>query len=490
MGGVTNEAAVGLPPLTEARRRVWDYYRIEFLPDGYPGKRIDADTLSPHPIYGTYVIADYLGQYTRTKAPELLAAAQRVADASIARMEARDDALIFMYQPGTGISSMPHRFYSGLTQSRYLQVLGRLAARTGDAAYREAGAAVFRSLLIPVEEGGVRRETPGGGTLIEEYTHDVPDYTLNGWTTATLLVDEYARLTDDAEAAELVRASRAGIADVLPLYDVPELANTRYRLTGEVQLRLDFDDGDWQVPSADVVIPWAATLPIQAVGSPKWTNRFLAVKDPRRLLIQALICRATWPRPNRISAEVRVPRDTSVTVSVGMGDYDPSVGTIKPTRFQPLTTVPLRAGANRLDVGVPWEELPLTGYPTTFSKRIGGEWFNQYHFIHIESLQKLHALEASDLFRYYARRWAGYAEAWPTLPVYSDAGVALRRHDSPPPGEADAASAPAPAPQTPTTGAPQGEPPAPAPAGDEVALGHALPAWRRAGRAVRRRTRG
>src|SRR5690625_7811097 len=63
---ITNEADVGLPPLQSSRRAVWEYYRIEFLPNGYPGRRT-GDELFAHPIYGPYVIADYTAQYRRTQ---------------------------------------------------------------------------------------------------------------------------------------------------------------------------------------------------------------------------------------------------------------------------------------------------------------------------------------------------------------------------------------------------------------------------------------
>src|SRR5690625_5674076 len=82
---ITSEADVGLPPLQASRRAVWEYYRIEFLPNGYPGRRTD-DELFAHPIYGPYVIADYTAQYRRTQEPRFLEAACRVADAAIDQM--------------------------------------------------------------------------------------------------------------------------------------------------------------------------------------------------------------------------------------------------------------------------------------------------------------------------------------------------------------------------------------------------------------------
>src|SRR4030042_3715544 len=70
---------VGLPPLPRHREAVYDYYKLRFLPDGYPGKQLK-DKIVPHPIYGAYVINDYLAQYDSTKVEKYLHAAVKVAE--------------------------------------------------------------------------------------------------------------------------------------------------------------------------------------------------------------------------------------------------------------------------------------------------------------------------------------------------------------------------------------------------------------------------
>ena len=113
---------VGLPPLQRTREEVYDYYKLRFLQNGYPGKQLK-DRIAPHPIYGAYVIRDYLTQYDSTKDDKYLKAAVKVARASLGRMEEFKNALVFWYKPDEGLSSFPARFYSGLTQSRYLVLL-------------------------------------------------------------------------------------------------------------------------------------------------------------------------------------------------------------------------------------------------------------------------------------------------------------------------------------------------------------------------------
>jgi len=121
----------GLPPLPTDREAVYDYYKLRFLPDGYPGKQLK-DKIVPHPIYGAYVVNDYLAQYDSTKDEKYLQAAVKVARASLGKMEEFKGALIFWYEPDTGLTLFPDRFYSALTQSRYLVLLGQLFKLTND----------------------------------------------------------------------------------------------------------------------------------------------------------------------------------------------------------------------------------------------------------------------------------------------------------------------------------------------------------------------
>jgi hypothetical protein len=433
--GVCNEAEVGLPPLQRSRRETWELYRLAFLPDGYPGRRV-GDAISPHPLYGNYVISDYLAQYRQSGDREYLDAARRVANAALARMQKRGDALLFTYEPGTGISSLPHRFYSGLTQARYLGTLGRLLQMTGDDLYREAARAVMQSLLIPTAEGGVCRPTPGGAVVIEEYAHALPDYTLNGWTTATLLIADYGRAAGDETARDLFHRSARGIAEMLPLYDVPELANSRYRLSGPVPLRVSMSAPDCSVSDARILIPGQGTYPVRLDGGVLWENRIVrgveadgSVSGPVEL--DVTLCRVTWPEPNRIAFRIHAPHRARMTASIGVGRYEPLESRIKTDEFTEIASVELVPGQNEIDIPIPWASAELVAYPTNFKKRLGGRQYNQYHFIHIDTLTKLGAYTGSEVFCRYATRWQEYVERWPNIPVYAGADIELRRYAAP-----------------------------------------------------------
>ncbi len=172
--------SVGLPPLPPSRAEVYDYYRIGFFEDGYPGRRKDDDHLVPHPIYGTYVILDYLNQYKRTENPEFLSAACRVADAAIRRMDGSDAMLRFWYEPEYGMGVESHRWISGLTQAHYLDTLSRLHEISKEERYLDAAGRVLEVLRRPVAEGGVLASTRDG-VVIEESPGRPTDAVLNGW---------------------------------------------------------------------------------------------------------------------------------------------------------------------------------------------------------------------------------------------------------------------------------------------------------------------
>lgn len=146
---------VGLPSLQKNREEVYAYYKLRFLQDGYPGKQLK-DKIVPHPIYGAYVISDYLAQYDSTKDDKYLKAAVKVARASLGRMEKFKNALVFWYKPDMGLTPFPAKFYSGLTQSRYLVLFGKLFKLTNDPLFLESSKGILESLLINQSDGGTQ----------------------------------------------------------------------------------------------------------------------------------------------------------------------------------------------------------------------------------------------------------------------------------------------------------------------------------------------
>lgn len=429
---VTNEREVGLPGLIETRRTVYDYYQLVFLSDGYPGKRLSEGAIAPHPIYGTYVVADYLAQYRRTKDAVYLDAARRVAHAAVARMKKVADGLAFMYEGESAVSSHGEPFYSGLTQARYVDVMSRLAAVDVGHDYTQVLNGLLASLAVPVELGGVARTTPQGNLVIEEYVHAVPDYTLNGWLTTTLLLGEFARRSKSGLAQGLFCKSVDGICELLSLFDLPEVANSRYRLTGQILIDVGFGVPVKQILNARVLVPGQGSYAVGEGGS-RMDNRYLRRLDTEggvsRQRIGAQVCLLSYPEANSLEFTIDSSRDTEVTISVGESDYKPLQATLSGDRWHVLEQRKVPAGRSVVRVEIPWDLAYLAPYPTSFGKKIGGKNFNQYHFIHIECLRSLHRLVPDrEVLARYADRWEGYTRQWVNRIDYQDRGLEPTRY--------------------------------------------------------------
>lgn len=416
-------AAVGLPPLTESRRNTYEYYRMQFLPDGYPGRRT-AEGVVAHPLYGTYVIADYLAQYRTTKDPVFLDAATRVGKAALGRMETLEGQLVFMYDPGIGLSSLPIRFYSGLTQARWMITFARLDAQLPTSEFSAAAESVLGSLMIPCEKGGVLREH-GHGVVIEEYAHEIPDYTLNGWTTALLQVDDYRRLTGSERAAELVQRNLTALRQLLPLYDVPELANSRYRLTGKVRLRVIAAGSPITFVSGGISVPGQGVYEIHSNARKDATTNTASVVGERRFDVNGLLLYASVPEANRLTVTMDSQTEGSIRVLIGTGTYDPRRAHLHPDRFVELSRARVSGGRTTIDVPIDWSQAPLVAHPTGWYKRIAGRLVNIYHFMHIANLTKINDRYPDPLFSGYAERWRDYTKLWPSMPIYSDPELLL-----------------------------------------------------------------
>jgi hypothetical protein len=429
---VTNEERVGLPPLSASKRSTWERYRIEFLADGYPGRRSEGAVL-PHPAYGTYVIGDYVTQYRQTHDRSFLAAAARVADAAVDRMEMLEDALVLRYKPYTGASPASHDFYSALTQSRYLAALGQVDAATGDGRFAEAGEAILRSLTLPADQGGVARQTPSGRLVIEEYSRTRPEYALSGWASATTLIHEYAESTGSDQARDVARDSTRGIAEMLPLYDVPEVASSRERLSGQAHLRLSFQNPGARVLGAWVDMPHQGHFPIEQSVDGHGSNHWVSgVEEDGRLgrttaALDVNLCRVTWPSPHSMHFEVDVPDHSRYALKIGEGRYDPLTSVLPVDDWAVVVRGDLQPGRNVLDIPVPWHQADLVAYPTSFSKVIDGKHHNVHHFTHVDLLRKLHRTSPHPMLEYYHHRWASYPQRWPFLPEYQT-DISLERH--------------------------------------------------------------
>lgn len=429
---VTNEEEVDLPPLRMERKAVWDYYRLEFLPNGYPGRRTDG-VLMAHPIYGPYVITDYLAQYQRTKNPIFLESACRVADAAVASMEPLQDSLVFMYdEEKAKVSSKKGTWYSGLTQSRYVDVFTKLLSKPGTERFREPLTAVLSSLTIPVEDGGVARYTTDGGMVIEEYPAVFPNCTLNGWTTATCVIRDLALATDEDSDWEVFHKSVKGMESLISLYDVPELANSRYKLEGDATFRVKSSGGSIEIRECRVEIPTAGTFAANVDEDPAGEalkSGPMAVQDGGVGHLKVRLSRFSWPSPNKLLLRLTAEQEGVVTVSVGDADYNPFGSGPKIKGYRVLKDFPVQPGENHIEVDVPWIAAEMIAHPTNFAKKLTGRQFNVYHFIHIDTLDKIVQTSGSEILTYYRDKWAHAPSLWADHPAYQDERLMLERFD-------------------------------------------------------------
>ncbi len=437
-----------MPPLSADLLKLQDYYKFRFLPDGYPGK-LEGGTVTAQPIYGRYVIADYLRQYNANPTPVLKAAILKVAHAAIDRMEPLKDALVFWYPPEMHVSRQPEKHYSGLTQAYYAEVLYQAYQATGDESLKTASDQSFRGLLIPQADGGVYYEWEDGVALAEVPTSP-RDLILNGWLSILVSVHHYAELTGSSQARDLFDRSAATVARLLPLYDDAALHNSRYNLTGPLSLRLEFDgslDGI-QVDDLRVDIPKEGVYPVPVQSATRWeywVNPDTATAtntgfNPRKskVLVNVVLSRLPYPTENVIRFAIDSPRATSVTLSAYVGKYDPLTSEQNGETWQPVKTVQVPAGHTEVDVSLPWDKADLISYPTNFIKKISGKKTNVYHVIHILRLRTLAEWVGNPVFTTWADKWQAYVCDWSTMPLYKGLSVRDYRADS-----ADIASEPA-----------------------------------------------
>jgi len=425
----------GFPPLPEKRRAVYEYYNLAFLPDGFPGKEIEDGRVVPHPIYGTYIINDYLRCYRENKEERYLRAARRMADLSIARMERFEDALVFWYRPEDGLLYYPHRVYSSLTQSHYLLLFAQIYQLTGEKKYLEAAELVLKSLTIPTDRGGVLLRYGEDGAIMEEVPQKVPAAILNGWLSATLQVVEYWEITQSEEAKALYERNLKALTELLPVYDVPEVLNSRYRLSGFDYFRLQFQHGiSGEIVDPKVVIPTVGSSAIGFDSGNRWGNYFMQGVDEKsgRMRIEGnriqgniVLSMISTPEPNRFETTIITDRATSVTLQLGDGQYDPLTTGLRVTGWVDIETVALRSGENRLSISIPWRKVRLVAYPTNFRKKVGGRFHNSYHFLHVISLYDLHRRTPRKQFRDYWEKWLGYTKQWAGVSPYKDADIRL-----------------------------------------------------------------
>ncbi|MCB2177120.1 MAG: D-glucuronyl C5-epimerase family protein [Actinomycetales bacterium] len=419
-----------MPPLSARFASMQDFYRFHFLSDGYPGRAEPDGTVFAHPIYGTYVLADYAGQLERQRTAELESALRTVAHAAVDRMEDHRGALAFWYDADPVRSArLYERHYSGLTQGYYAVELYRAGTLLGDTALLDAAERTFASLLVPVQEGGVYFENARGSTICEVPQHP-NSWILNGWMSSLASVRRYAELSGSAQAQETFAASALSMADLLPLFDDPALRTSLYGLTGFTYLRLVFDTVPTGLEDLVLVVPGEADVQVAATGVSRWQTFVLdgdmagTTPTSRTVRLNAVLSIATVGGGNALEATVVADRPVRVVLEGMKGEYDPRSSAPVRSQWVRLDDATTEAARHRVRLAIGDEIARAAAYPTNFVKEIDGLNVNIYHGVHIRRLREIGAATGIQEMLDWADTWADYVDQWPSMSIYE--GLAMR----------------------------------------------------------------
>lgn len=373
------------------------FYRLEWNEDGYPCRRQDDGTLYEHPIYPVYAIKHYLRQMRPADAEATLRAVDIVANAAVERMEEFEGALVRWYEPGGG-ARLFERHYSALTQGYYAEHLWMAGEALGQQHLKDAARRCFLALTVPREQGGVLYEDVHG-VSIAEVPQAPNSYILNGWQSALFAAWQYHERSGDQAAHDLVQSSARTMAKLLPAFDAPEVANSRYGLTGFAYLRIvGADLGD-----TSLTVPGEGDFGLTEFRS-RWANH--RVNQRQVNLVFSLA-----PAEDNV-VHLEVDRPASVELHLG--------------RYSPLSTSPVNAVWERIgdvspengSLAIPREVVARIVYPTNFVKVIDGVNTNVYHPVHIRRLRHLAAATGLDEMETWADHWTEAMCRWSAMPLY------------------------------------------------------------------------
>lgn len=408
-------------------KRSDDLYKIQFLQDGYPGKKMK-DGVFPHPIYGTFVLRDYITQFEENGKDMYKKAIITVADASINRMEEFLGTSVFWYPTDSPFNNYNQKYYSGLTQSHYAQLISKVYEITSIAKYRDAAVKIYKSLKIPVENKGVFHLSTNGPS-VQELAMAPNGYILNGWLSIISNLRKVAISLNYHEATVFWEENLSALTKMLHLFDMPELSNSRYTLNGSAVIKLRASvknieiklaslevpkDGKYNVPIPEVKHVWSSYI------DPRWVknrgNRIFIKRN--EAILNLLLSRYSYPQENQLYLTLVSPEDTTLSIEIQHGEYLPTSNRQQKAKFTLIKQIPVKKGTNNIKLQIPWKYAGLVGHPTTF-KQIGNRYYNIYHFIHIAKLEELYETTGEKLFKDYAEKWKGYTNNWAKLAVYN-----------------------------------------------------------------------
>jgi heparosan-N-sulfate-glucuronate 5-epimerase len=144
--------------------------------------------------------------FKRTGMPGRRERARRAADWLVRRLEPNAHGVpVWKHEFDWEYRDLLKRgWYSALAQGQGLSLLTRMHRATGDDRYLDTAHAAFRSLTIPVCEGGVSLPDGDDGVWLEETIVDPPTHILNGFLWAIWGVRDYADASGEPAARDLL----------------------------------------------------------------------------------------------------------------------------------------------------------------------------------------------------------------------------------------------------------------------------------------------
>jgi hypothetical protein len=275
-------------------------------------------------------------------------------------------------------------FYSALTQAWYVRALCKLKElRPGK--YQAEIRRAFASLLIPLERGGVLLKKDYGW-IVEEYPHQPPLYTLNGWMTAIRFVMEAVEILQrtGVDSAGFIAHNLDALEHLLPRYDAGFCLNSRYNLTGFTRFRL-VADRPAALKCDGFEIRVAGEAPMQAElapqGKPNRWSCFLERRTDRLLQFNIVRSLSGHPAPTVFRAVLSTDRPCRVRAFIADGDYDPMLTAMPSSRWVELSLSELVSGRFEFTGAIPFDDRNMFAYPTNFKKKFDRVCYNVYHVV-------------------------------------------------------------------------------------------------------------
>jgi hypothetical protein len=313
-----------------------------------------------------------------------------------------------------------------LTQAWYVHALAELSKHYPGGEFDAPMAGFYQSLMIPVDQGGCFIDK-GWGWIVEEYPHDPPLYTLNGWLTVVMMVAGCKAALErlGLRPREFVKRNLAALERLLPLYDAEFVANSRYQLTGATRVRIIFDREDPRELSLfSVEIPGEGVYSGGDRKPARWGN-YLERQEGRLFQFNILMSLVSHPDPNVLTATFALTQPCVARVQLAKGQYRPDLSGMATEAWRDIGRAELTPQSPTLRLELPWDEENLFAYPTNFKKKIDQKFFNAYHFIHITDLAWMYAISGNELFKQYALRFLSYVDRWPQVPALASPEISF-----------------------------------------------------------------